>query len=206
MWEQGQHPSISFFFFFFYPLSHSLLSSLPFSFSFHPPTLPLLFLFLSLPPSSSSLSSFLHPSCIFPFFFSLLSPSHSPFPPSHLSPPPHRLELFLDVTFQYFIRPDELQPLHDAYDRQYNDIIISRAESVIKSVAPRFNTMDYFTVRSTIERDMAQVLFEDLGGTGCCDSYCSGDLLPDYRIEGLDCANCTLACAVNRQRFNVDVR
>ena len=66
--------------------------------------------------------------------------------------------------------------------------------------------MDYFTVRSTIERDMAQVLFEDLGGTGCCDSYCSGDLLPDYRIEGLDCANCTLACAVNRQRFNVDVR
>ena len=66
--------------------------------------------------------------------------------------------------------------------------------------------MDYFTIRSTIEREMARVLFEDLGGTGCCDSYCSGDLLPDYRIEGLDCVNCTMTCAPNRQRFNVDVR
>lgn len=123
-----------------------------------------------------------------------------------MSPLPDRLELFLDVTFQYFIRPSELQPLHDAYDRQYNDIIVSRAESVIKSVAPRFSTQDYFTIRSTIEREMAQVLFEDLGGTGCCDSYCTGGLVDQYRIEGLDCTNCSVFCPLSRRRFNVDVR
>jgi len=66
--------------------------------------------------------------------------------------------------------------------------------------------MDYFTIRSTIESEMARVLFEDLGGTGCCDSYCTGELVGRYRIEGLDCTNCSVVCPASRRRFNVDVR
>lgn len=118
-----------------------------------------------------------------------------------------RLEVFLDVTFQYFIRPGELQPLHDAYDLQYHEIIVSRAESVIKANAPMFNTTDYFINRDTVEQVFAKDLFDDLGGTGCCDSYCSGELLEDgFIIPGLQCSNCSLQCPPGQQRFFVDVR
>ena len=117
-----------------------------------------------------------------------------------------RLEVFLDVTFQYFIRPDELQPLHDAYDQQYHEIIVSRAESVIKATAPQFNTTDYFINRATIEKVMAEELSADLGGKGCCDSYCSGDLQGEYNIPDLNCSGCFENCPEESQRFHVDVR
>ncbi len=117
-----------------------------------------------------------------------------------------RLEVFLDVTFQYFIRPDELKPLHDAYDQQYHEIILSRVESVIKATAPRFNTTDYFLIRSTVEEELANQLREDLGGDGCCDAYCTGDLYGEYDIAGLVCDGCERECPEALQRFHVDIR
>ncbi len=117
-----------------------------------------------------------------------------------------RLEVLMDVTFQYFLRPNELKPLHDAYDQQYHEIIVSRAESVIKATSPTFNTTDYFINRAMVEEVLANRLAEELRGEGCCDSYCSGDLYGEYNIPGLDCDGCEKDCPEALQRFYVDVR
>ena len=115
------------------------------------------------------------------------------------------LELFLNMRFQYFIRPMELQPLHDAYDLQYNDIILSRAETVIKQSTLNFTTLQYFMERETVESFIGQQLFVDLAGKYCCDSYCSGDLFSrGYVVPGIECSECFLNCT--NRRFFVDAR
>lgn len=117
-------------------------------------------------------------------------------------------EVHMDVQFQYFIRPFELQMLHDEYDLQYNGIVRGQAETIIKQVAPNFTTDEFYEKREEVEQRLAGRLFSALAGAGCCDSYCSGELRSDgYIIPSINCSGCVQECTANNtDRLFVDVR
>ena len=113
-------------------------------------------------------------------------------------------EMTIDVSFQYFIRPSELANLHSEYELQYSSIIVSAAESAIKS-QNQFTPEQFILNRSLIETTMLSAVQERLGGLGCCDSYCSDSRFTDYpTIVGINCTGCSELCP--NQTLHVDVR
>ncbi|XP_022111664.1 uncharacterized protein LOC110990886 [Acanthaster planci] len=82
-----------------------------------------------------------------------------------------RLEVRLDCTFQYFLREEDLQDLHDTYDIQYEDILRNNAIDELKGATVDFSTRDFGEKRAEIEKTMFNAVKKRLGGN-CCKPGC----------------------------------
>ncbi|KAJ8019937.1 hypothetical protein HOLleu_41726 [Holothuria leucospilota] len=82
-----------------------------------------------------------------------------------------RLEVKLDCSFQYFLRYEDLQLLHDTFDLRYEDIMRTNAIDALKSAVTQFSTRDFGTIRDVIEEVLFQAVRARLGGS-CCPIYC----------------------------------
>ncbi|XP_033629036.1 uncharacterized protein LOC117291453 [Asterias rubens] len=82
-----------------------------------------------------------------------------------------RLEVQLDCTMQYFLRPEELAYLHDTYDLLYNDTIRYSAIDALKGVTGDFTTREFGVKRAMVEETLFRAVRKRLGGT-CCKLGC----------------------------------
>ncbi|KAK6165892.1 hypothetical protein SNE40_022710 [Patella caerulea] len=83
-----------------------------------------------------------------------------------------KLEVDLDISFQYFLRPDQLSLLHSQYDIYYKNIMKTSATDAFKGQAPNYSTRQYISERNTVEEAMFKAVRERLGGK-CCAKDCS---------------------------------
>nr|KAG5703821.1 hypothetical protein BaRGS_031455 [Batillaria attramentaria] len=82
-----------------------------------------------------------------------------------------KLEIKLDVHFQYFLNMDDLPILHRNYDLYYETVIRTSAIDALKGEAPNFSTREYITNRKALEEALFKAVRERLGGV-CCLSNC----------------------------------
>ncbi|XP_038079063.1 uncharacterized protein LOC119746287 [Patiria miniata] len=82
-----------------------------------------------------------------------------------------RLEVSLDCTFQYFLRPEDLKLLHDTYDLQYEDTLRNSAVDALKGATSAFSPRDFGSDRALIEETLFAAIRRRLGGT-CCKPFC----------------------------------
>lgn len=84
-----------------------------------------------------------------------------------------KLEVNVDVTFQYYLRKRDLALLHEAYDVHYEDVMISSSIDALKGSVTVFTTRQLFGNRSLVEETLFKAIRERLGGT-CCETtvYC----------------------------------
>ncbi|KAL8612319.1 hypothetical protein ACOMHN_062266 [Nucella lapillus] len=83
-----------------------------------------------------------------------------------------KLEVQLDVTFQYFLKKEDLATLHRNYDLYYEKVIRTSAMDALKGEAPNFNTREFITNRKALEAALFRAVRERLGGI-CCAKDCS---------------------------------
>ncbi|OWF44236.1 uncharacterized protein LOC110458648 [Mizuhopecten yessoensis] len=82
------------------------------------------------------------------------------------------LEVMVTVSFQYFLRKDDLPALHRAYDIYYKDVMRSSAIDAVKGAVPVFTTREMFSDRPIVEETMFKAVRERLGGI-CCQKNCN---------------------------------
>ncbi|XP_046565249.1 uncharacterized protein LOC124273948 [Haliotis rubra] len=82
-----------------------------------------------------------------------------------------KLEVLLDVSFQYFLRPEDLKQLHSQYDISYEAVMRTSAVDALKGEAPTFTTRQYVSDRAALEAAMFKGVRERLGGK-CCAKNC----------------------------------
>ncbi|OWF44238.1 uncharacterized protein LOC110458644 [Mizuhopecten yessoensis] len=83
-----------------------------------------------------------------------------------------KLEVGVTVYFQYFLRVEDLQLLHAAYDIYYEDLMKSSATDAVKGATTTFNTKQMITDRRVLEETLYTAVRERLGGT-CCRKDCT---------------------------------
>ncbi|XP_076459148.1 uncharacterized protein LOC143292587 [Babylonia areolata] len=83
-----------------------------------------------------------------------------------------KLEVKLDVSFQYFLKKEDLAILHRNYDLYYEKVIRTSAIDALKGEAPNFNTREFITNRKVLEAALFKAVRERLGGN-CCAKDCS---------------------------------
>ncbi|GFN73606.1 hypothetical protein PoB_000011200 [Plakobranchus ocellatus] len=86
----------------------------------------------------------------------------------------NKLEIEIDVTFQYFLRKDDLPYLHKTYDVNYDTTIRTSAISAIKLETVKWKTDQFITHRKDIEASLFMAVRNKLGGKCCrkdCDSW-----------------------------------
>ncbi|KAK3083265.1 hypothetical protein FSP39_017936 [Pinctada imbricata] len=83
-----------------------------------------------------------------------------------------KLEVKMNVNFQYFLRKDELKLLHKTYDVYYKDVVESKAIDAIKGASPNFSTRQMINNRRELEEALFKAVRERLGGR-CCRPNCS---------------------------------
>ncbi|PVD39384.1 hypothetical protein C0Q70_02014 [Pomacea canaliculata] len=83
-----------------------------------------------------------------------------------------KLEIKLDVQYQYFLREEDLPTLHRNYDLFYDNVVKTSAIDALKGEAPKFSTREYITNRNAIETALYNGVRERLGGI-CCLQSCS---------------------------------
>lgn len=74
------------------------------------------------------------------------------------------------MSFQYFIKQDELGLIEQKYDKSYQDIIRSVAEANIKNEAAKYTTVEYLSERAKVESYLHDAIRLKLGGD-CCPSH-----------------------------------
>lgn len=82
-----------------------------------------------------------------------------------------KLEVKLDVHFQYFLNKDDLPILHRNYDLYYETVIRTSAIDALKGEAPNFVTREFITNRKALENALFKAVRERLGGI-CCQKDC----------------------------------
>lgn len=82
-----------------------------------------------------------------------------------------KLEVKLDVTFQYFLKKEDLHILHRNYDLYYQNVIRTSAIDALKGEAPNFKTREYINNRENLEASLYKAVRERLGGM-CCMEDC----------------------------------
>lgn len=82
-----------------------------------------------------------------------------------------KLEVKLDVHFQYFLNKDDLPILHRNYDLFYENVIKTSAIDALKGEAPNYSTRNYITDRKVIEAALFKAVRDRLGGI-CCQKNC----------------------------------
>ncbi|PVD38516.1 hypothetical protein C0Q70_01131 [Pomacea canaliculata] len=97
-----------------------------------------------------------------------------------------RLSFGLNVTLQYFIKPEELGDLYRDFEDNYRDTVKAITTSTIKNEAVKFSLDEYRLNRSFVEERFKSVIFDRLGGN-CCRSCC-----PWHCAQDFDCRSCVL--------------
>lgn len=85
-----------------------------------------------------------------------------------------KLELKLDVSFQYFLKKEDLPILHRNYDLYYQTVTRTSAIDALKGAAPNFSTRQFITNRKALEAALFKAVRERLGGICCvvnCQQY-----------------------------------
>ncbi|KAK7113664.1 uncharacterized protein [Littorina saxatilis] len=82
-----------------------------------------------------------------------------------------KLEVKLDVYFQYFLKKEDLDILHRNYDLFYENVIRTSAIDALKGEAPNFATREFITNRKALEAALYKAIRERLGGI-CCALDC----------------------------------
>ncbi len=111
-----------------------------------------------------------------------------------------RLEVDLDCTMQYFLRPEDLKYLHDTYDLDYEETLRNSAVDALKGATSDFTTREFGEKRALVEEALFRAVRNRLGGT-CCKIGCAN--LP----EGCE-PNCKKPedCTKEDKGLYVDVR
>ncbi|KAL8586179.1 hypothetical protein ACOMHN_057741 [Nucella lapillus] len=65
-----------------------------------------------------------------------------------------KLEVKIDVSFQYFLKKEDLHILHRNYDLYYQNVVRTSAIDALKGEAPNFLTKEYITNREQIESSL----------------------------------------------------
>ena len=77
----------------------------------------------------------------------------------------------MTFSLQYFLIPEELKSLHDAYDLGYRPVIRNTARSAVKDAATKFSVDDYRRQRPKVAAALFAAVRSSLGGT-CCFKNC----------------------------------
>ncbi|XP_038079095.1 uncharacterized protein LOC119746298 [Patiria miniata] len=93
-----------------------------------------------------------------------------------------RLEVVLNVSFQYHISPENFQQLYAIYGSGYGWALESSAVDELKGVGPEFSVREYAADDQDIKRALYDGLRRRLEGT-CCKPSC--ETLPEGCLE--DC-------------------
>ena len=81
------------------------------------------------------------------------------------------LQVTMTCSLQYYLIPDELKYLHDAYDLAYEPIIKKTTSSAIKNAATKFTVDEYRKERSKVAAALFTAARIGLGGI-CCPKDC----------------------------------
>ncbi|XP_067685620.1 uncharacterized protein [Haliotis asinina] len=85
-----------------------------------------------------------------------------------------KMVIDVDISLQYFLRPDEVGKLHSMFDMDYHDVFESLVFNTIKNEGTKHSLDMYRQNRPQMERDFHHKIRERLGGT-CCPSCCPND-------------------------------
>merc|ERR1711976_1080934 len=93
-----------------------------------------------------------------------------------------RLEVWITVSFQFFLRKEELPLLHKAYDIYYENVLEKNALDALKRASTEFSTREFIRERARVEEYLFKEVKEGLGGR-CCEEYCAllGSCVPDCK-------------------------
>lgn len=110
-----------------------------------------------------------------------------------------RLEVYITVSMQYFLRKDQLTNLHKQYDIYYDSILQKNALDALKVAATGFSTREFISDRSRIETHLRKAVKDRLGGK-CCEQSC---VAPFVCEEGCKTYS---TCSENDKGFFTEVR
>lgn len=75
------------------------------------------------------------------------------------------------MELQYFLIKEDLKLLHDSYDIYYQSIIVNNAKDALKNSVTKFDTDEFITNRSVIQKDLYNGVRQRLSGK-CCLPGC----------------------------------
>lgn len=84
-----------------------------------------------------------------------------------------KIEIKISCNFQYFLRKDFLQDLHEAYNVDYKPVVRGTAIDAIKGRAADLPIDDYIRNRENIEKELFKALAKRVDG--CCRENCPSD-------------------------------
>lgn len=82
-----------------------------------------------------------------------------------------KLAVTMTVSLQYFLMPELLKSLHDAYDLGYRPVLRTTVGAAIKDAATRYTVDEYRKERAKVAEGLFRAAKISLGGT-CCYSDC----------------------------------
>ncbi|XP_046542842.1 uncharacterized protein LOC124253170 [Haliotis rubra] len=85
-----------------------------------------------------------------------------------------KMVIDVEVSLQYFLRPEEVGKLHSMFDMDYHDVFESLVFNTIKNEGTKHSLDMYRQNRPQLERDFHHKIRQRLGGT-CCPSCCPND-------------------------------
>ncbi|XP_065051573.1 uncharacterized protein LOC135681176 [Rhopilema esculentum] len=100
-----------------------------------------------------------------------------------------KLQVTMTFSLQYFLMPEELKSLHDAYNLGYRPVIRNTVASAIKDEASKFSVNEYRKERQKVSDALFKAAKIAIGGSCCysnCQKYiCLPDCLQSNCTKGL---------------------
>ena len=97
-----------------------------------------------------------------------------------------KLSVTMTFALQYFLMPEELKSLHDAYDLGYRPVLRNTVGAAIKDAATKYSVDEYRKERPKVAAGLFRAAKQSLGGT-CCFRDCSKYIC----MPGCKRSNCT---------------
>ncbi|KAK3745333.1 hypothetical protein QZH41_006724 [Actinostola sp. cb2023] len=82
-----------------------------------------------------------------------------------------KTEVEISCAFQYFLKPEDLEDLHQQYDLFYKPVVRSTANAAIKGIAADISISDYLRKRESVQKTLFKTVADRLGGK-CCRKDC----------------------------------
>ena len=110
-----------------------------------------------------------------------------------------KLTVTLSCSLQYFLMPEDLKRLHDAYDLGYRPVLRNTVGAAIKDAATKYSVDEYRKERTKVAKGLFRAAKISLGGT-CCYSSCKKyDCLSECRRS-----NCTKGLSAFVKYFQLE--
>lgn len=100
------------------------------------------------------------------------------------------LEVSISVELQYFLIKEDLKLLHDTFDIRYQSIIVGNAKDALKNSVTKFDTDEFISNRTVIQKDLFLGVRERLSGICCLPGCLTVQQCPsckDWEICTKDC-------------------